>query len=425
MFQHLLVYAPIPSVRYTLWGIFCIFFLGMGCKSQVQQGNTPHNKVWAQKAPYVVMVSADGFRHDYRQLYPTPNLDRIASEGLAAEAMLASFPSSTFPNHYTLATGLYPSRHGIVNNTFYDPGRKEMYMIRDRAKIEDGTFYGGTPLWVLAEQAGMRSATFFWVGSEADVKGTRPSYYYRYDGKIPNQRRVDQAIEWLQLPEAERPHLVMLYFSIVDSRGHRYGPQSDEVQAAVVEVDTLVGQLDRRLQELNIPVNLIVTSDHGMVEVNKEVSILPERMADLSEFTIAKGSALWMLHTDNQAVIQPTYERLKENTGPHLQVYLKEDIPAHLHFRGHERIGDIVLISDPPYMITSWGFPKSTGAHGFDPKSEDMKTIFLAKGPNITAGTSMPPFENVHVYPLVASLLGLKVPKDIDGSRKTWKPYLK
>jgi len=205
-----------------------ILLLLLGACDPVPQQQTTErrNQPAQQDRPYVVMVSLDGFRYDYAEQYQAPHLLRLAQEGASASAMLPSYPSKTFPNHYTLVTGLYPARHGLVGNTFYDSEKADMYRIRDREKVEDGSWYGGTPLWVLAEQNGMLAASYFWVGSEADVQGVRPSYWYPYDGDVPHGERVRQVIEWLELPPAQRPHLITCYFSVVDSRGHQIGRAS-------------------------------------------------------------------------------------------------------------------------------------------------------------------------------------------------------
>ena len=218
--------------------------------------------------PYVILVSLDGFRYDYAKRYHAEHLLALAAEGASApEGMLPAYPSITFPNHYTIVTGLYPEHHGIVANSFYDPARKETYSYHDSKSVGDGTWYGGTPLWVLAEQQGMRSASFFWVGSEADIQGVRPTYYLKFDGKFPNPKRVEQVLAWLRLPPEQRPHLITLYFSDTDTAGHRYGPDSPQVADAVHELDGEIGKLMDGLKDIKLPVDLIVLADHGMVKV--------------------------------------------------------------------------------------------------------------------------------------------------------------
>lgn len=375
--------------------------------------------------PYVVMVSFDGFRYDYAAKYGAENFLEVARQGVTAASLIPSYPSKTFPNHYTLATGCYPARHGLVNNTFYDPTRKETYKTRDRDKVEDGSWYGGTPLWVLAEQQGMLSASFFWVGSEADVQGIHPTYHYQYDGSIPNQYRVDQVIEWLKLPEAERPHLIFLYFSLVDDDGHNFGPDSEELIASVHVADELLGNLRRGLRQLKLPVNLVLVSDHGMIRIDNKNPINPSKIADLSGFEQALGGPFLMLYHEDSTRIAETYTQLKENADRY-QVYLRDSIPEHLHFRDNARIGDILLMAEAPAVIeTNPQFRISPGTHGFDPAAvPEMGAIFYAEGPALEKGVVLPPTENIHIYPLVAHILGLEI-GEIDGSLDIWQNSLK
>ncbi|MGC1594375.1 MAG: ectonucleotide pyrophosphatase/phosphodiesterase, partial [Candidatus Acidiferrales bacterium] len=202
------------------------------------------NSAEQQAKHYVILVSLDGFRYGYARKYDAHNLQALGERGASApDGMIPAYPSITFPNHYTIVTGLYPEHHGIVGNVFYDPTRKQVYSYRDPQAESDGTWYGGTPLWVLAEEQGMRAACFFWPGSEADIQGVRPSYYMKYDAKYPNEKRVEQVLAWLRLPAAQQPHFITLYFSDVDSAGHAHGPDSEEVAGAVHEVDKEVGRL--------------------------------------------------------------------------------------------------------------------------------------------------------------------------------------
>lgn len=406
-----------------------IFFLSLVfllcCKTE-QTAQEKVNSPEAMSKPYLVMVSIDGFRYDYIEKHQARHLQQIASEGIRAESMIPSFPSSTFPNHYTLATGMYPKNHGIVANSFYDPRRDELYRIKDREKVEDGTFYRGTPLWVLAEQSGMLAASFFWVGSEADVQGLHPTYYYTYDSSIPNQTRVDQVISWLELPEEKRPHMITLYFSDVDSKGHRHGPDHDKVKHAVQSLDTLIGQLDDRLQQTGLDVSLIVTSDHGMQQVEQDEVILPERLVSLKNFDkIVKSSTLWAFHSTDSTLVDSTYQRLKNLSKKayegKFRVFKTHEIPEYLHYEGDPRIGQMILTPLAPYVLGRWGIPAGPGHHGYDPYlCTDMHTLFLAKGKSIKQRKIVPSFANIHVYPLAAHLLELAVPEGIDGSMAHW-----
>lgn len=216
--------------------------------------------------PYVVMVSLDAFRWDYDSIYRTPVLDDIARHGVMAERLIPSFPTKTFPNHYTIATGLYPDHHGLVNNSFYAPDLDLVYRIGDRAMVSNGEFYGGEPLWVTARKQGMKSASFYWVGSEAPIQGIQPDYWKVFDDEVAFGDRVDTVLNWLSLPAVKRPHLVTLYFEEPDAISHSYGPFSPETGAVVTSLDSLLGVLRQGLSRLphSKNINLIVLSDHGM-----------------------------------------------------------------------------------------------------------------------------------------------------------------
>jgi predicted AlkP superfamily pyrophosphatase or phosphodiesterase len=233
----------------------------------ISQPARPDNAATQQDKPYVLLISLDGFRYDYADRYHAANLLDLGKKGVAAKALIPSFPTTTFPNHYTIATGLYPAHHGIVENVFWDPERNAQFRYSDPASESDGSWWGGTPLWVLAEQQGMRAASFFWPGSDVEIQHTRPTYFYRYDAGIPNARRVQQVVEWLKLPKRERPHFITLYFSDVDHEGHSHGPDAPETREAVERVDRTLGTLFRQVRGLGLRLDILVVSDHGMAAV--------------------------------------------------------------------------------------------------------------------------------------------------------------
>jgi predicted AlkP superfamily pyrophosphatase or phosphodiesterase len=361
--------------------------------------------------PYVILVSLDGFRYDYAKRYHAEHLLALAAEGASApEGMLPAYPSITFPNHYTIVTGLYPEHHGIVANTFYDPARKETYSYHDSKAVGDGSWYGGTPLWVLAEQQGMRSASFFWVGSEADIQGVRPTYYLKFDARFPNPKRVEQVLAWLRLPPEQRPHMITLYFSDTDSAGHRFGPDSPQVADAVHELDGEIGKLMDGLKEIKLPVDVIVLADHGMVKVDGPPVHLGQFGFDPSGFAPIVGLGLY---PKSDADAQKAYEAMRGKSDK-FAVYRRAEVPAYLHFDSNPREGDPVVVPNGPYLITADADPGApehpVGAHGFDAtRMPEMKALFVAAGPDIRHGVVLPPFENVNVYPLVAKILGLDI----------------
>lgn len=366
---------------------------------------------------YVVLVSLDGFRYDYPEKYDATHLLAIGARGASTpDGMIPAYPSLTFPNHYTLATGLYPEHHGIVANSFYDPARGEYYSFRNPETVRDGSWYGGVPLWSLAEQQGMRTACFFWPGSEAKIAGERPSYYLHYDDQYPDEKRIDQVIDWLKLPAAQRPHFITLYYSNVDHQGHLHGPDSEQVRRAVSHVDYLMGQLEAKLDALNVPVDLIIVSDHGMAKVEGDPIDL-DHYADLRGFK-TDGA---LLYPANEADAERAYQQLKI-ASPSFMVYRRAHVPPDLHYNSNPRIGDPVIVAQEPVLIrahaskSAEGGSTLVGQHGYNPfQMTSMRAIFFAEGPDIRPGTRLKPFENVNVFPFIVKILGLTSPK-VDGS---------
>ena len=383
------------------------------------------NEAISQEAiPYVIMVSFDGFRHDYVEKYEAKNFKRFIKNGASAEAMRPSFPSKTFPNHYSLVTGLYPGNHGLVDNNFYDRKLDLRYSIGNREVVENPAFYGGLPLWQLVQQHGMKSASYFWVGSEAPITGDFPDYYEIYDGNVKNEDRIEAVINWLKLPASERPNYISLYFSLVDDQGHAKGPNG--AKESVLEADRLLGTLMKRLKKVNLPVNVIITSDHGMNEVPNTTENLISyneilEGIDSNTYRLVNSGALAHLYIDNQQNIEEIYTLLKKRE-KHFKVYRKQDFKENWHY-DNDRTGEILIVAEPDHYITSTSSKLRMvangglrGEHGFDPyTTEDMGAIFYAIGPNVSRGTKLPKFDNIHVYPFVARILGIDNLPKIDG----------
>jgi predicted AlkP superfamily pyrophosphatase or phosphodiesterase len=375
---------------------------------------------------YVVLVSIDGFRYDYAKLYGAAHLAAIAKDGVtASDGMLPAYPSVTFPNHYTLVTGLYPEHHGIVAMSFYDPQRKERYAFNDPKTVTDGSWYRGVPLWSLAEKQGMRAACFFWPGSEAEIAGERPSYYLKYDDTVPDEERVDQVVEWLKLPAAKRPHFITLYFAEVDHAGHEYGPDALETRAAVRHVDSEVGTLRSKLAKLHLPIDLVVVSDHGMATEQGD-------WIDLDQYADFAGvqTVGALMYPDSDAAAAKLYAKLRI-VSDKFKVYRRSRMPAELDYTGEPRMGDPVVVATGAYSIRVHGpadsardHPPNKGVHGYDPRIlPEMRAIFYAEGPDIRKGMTLKPFENVNVYPFLAEILGLDAAA-IDGSAAVLEPVL-
>lgn len=385
-------------------------------------------QIYAQQkpAPYVILISLDGFRYDYVKNFKPPYLTEFIRQGVQAEAMIPSFPSKTFPNHYTIVTGLTPGHHGLVDNNFYDPKRKAMYEMKNSAAVIDSYYYGGVPLWQLAKQNGMKSASYFWVGSEMSEEKRHPDYYKPFDDKEDPQKRIDQTLAWLRLPENERPHLITLYFSSPDHEGHDFGPNSIQAKNAVLRDDSLINNLVQGLKKIALPVNVIVVSDHGMAEltVQQDTYIFMDDLFNRRDTSIiaAVGGTQVHLYIRNKKKLDSVYSMLMAKR-KNFSVLRKNEYPDGWNYKV-DRAGDLMIIADQGHYIRggNWdSFLKNAkvgskfGVHGFDPATNpDMRGIFYAKGPNIKSGRTIPQFQNIHVYPLVAKILGLPLP-EIDG----------
>ena len=378
--------------------------------------------------PYVILISADGFRSDFTELYDATFLKTIAHKGVRANFMTPSFPSLTFPNHYSIVTGMYPAHHGLVDNTYFDKASGEEYRMGNKKMVGEGKWYGGTPLWVLAEKQKMLSASFYWVASEADIQNTRPTYYYVYNEKIDIATRIKAVKNWLSLPEEQRPHMITFYFPQVDHEAHTYGPNDAHVAEAVKFVDSSVNALQAELATLHLPINYIFVSDHGMTKVDNEKTMSMPAAIDTAAFRVPWGDALIHLYAKDKAKIEPTYEALKKDTS--ISVYKLDETPNYWHYKTsddkYNRLGDLIVVPHLPKVFNFSTRKTTPGKHGFDNHTTDMRATFMAWGPAFKTGLRIDDFENVNVYPLVAHILGLKIDeKLIDGKLEILKKTLK
>jgi len=378
-------------------------------------------------APYVLLLSLDGFRHDYPDRYPTPAFQRLLREGARAERLIPTFPTKTFPTHYSIATGLYAENHGLVGNRFWDPERQAYYSLGDRTTVEDGSWYRGEPIWVTAERQGMRTAAYFFVGTEAPVGGVSPTRWHRYDDAVTKAQRVDSVLAWLALPEEERPHLITFYFSDLDDHGHAGGPESQEVADAIARVD---GELGRLLEGIDaLPhgdrVYLVIVSDHGMLRAEAsraqplDLDLFPGvRMVESGPY-----ATLWV--DEGGAGRLPALRDSLQAVLPEARVYLRTEMPDRFHFRSDPRIGDLVVVAAGGALVVRPDrVPEEDDfTHGWDNAVPEMGGIFLAWGPGIEGGQVIPGFEAVHVYPLLAHVLGLD-PAPVDGRLEVLAPIL-
>jgi predicted AlkP superfamily pyrophosphatase or phosphodiesterase len=386
------------------------------------------NAVSQQAKPYVILISADGFRSDFSVKYGAKFLQSREAKGIKAEAMIPSYPSLTFPNHYTIVTGLYPSHHGLVNNRFFDVASGKEYNMGNKKMVAEGKWYGGTPLWVLAEKQGMLSASFYWVASEADIQGIRPTYLYTYNESISIEQRIQAVKNWLSLPAEKRPHLITFYFPQVDHDAHEYGPEDPRVGDAVKWVDHSIAQLQAALDPLKLPINYVFVSDHGMTTVDTEHTLAKPAALDTAAFKVPSGDALLHVFAKIPAAIPNALIELRKQNQFH--TYLLDETPEYWHYRKSDdrfnRLGDILLVPKHPNIFNLGTRKTSPGKHGYDNHHPDMQASFQAWGPAFKSGVIIPAFENVHVYPLVGKILGLTIDESsIDGRMNQLKPILK
>lgn len=370
------------------------------------------------QAPYrhVILIGLDGFRADYLERGLTPTLSRLADEGVRAEGgMRPSWPSVTFPNFYTLATGLHPDHHGVVNNTMTDPnlpGRR--FSLGNRTEVMDRVWYdAGEPIWVTAENAGLRTATLFWPGSEAPIHGVRPTYWLPFEKSVPSLARVNILLAWFNLPEAERPRLATIYFDVLDTAGHEYGPGAPETDAVLADVDNAVKALVEGLEKQGIDADLVIVADHGMAPISGErIVFLDDKVAADAINVIGHGPV---------AVLDPVPGREAEveaallGVSPHMECWRKGEVPARLSYGTNPRIPAIVCLAETGWLATTHERTDPArirgGAHGFDNQAPEMRALFIAHGPDFAPGVRLPEMDSVDVQPLLARLLGLTAPQ--------------
>ena len=409
--------------------IFFLIFSNLSAQDTTQHVIANRfNSIEQQEKPYVILISLDGFRWDLADKFDAKNLIRLREMGVKADYLKPSFPSLTFPNHYSIVTGLYPAHHGIVNNIFYDKARDVTFRRADRKMAGDSSWYNGKPLWVLAEEQKMLSAIFYWPGSEISMNGIKPTYFFNYSEIIPLERRINVVKDWLNLPAKKRPHFIALYFPQVDKAAHANNPDSEETKGAVQLLDNAIGKLVEVADNSKLPINFIVLSDHGMTTVDRENTISLPKAIDVNKFIVPPGNSLLNVYAKDQKDIKSTHKALKAEAKDY-KVYLSKNIPKAWHYNKsndtYNRVGDLILVPQLPKVFNINNNQPDAGQHGFDPSITDMHAIFYAWGPNFKSGLKIPAFENVNVYPLIAKILGLNFTHQIDGKEKVLKQVLR
>lgn len=384
-------------------------------------------------AAIVILISIDGWRWDYLERFAPPTLSRLAAEGVRAEGLIPQFPSKTFPNHYTLVTGLTPAHHGIVSNNMRDPVIPGRYSMSNRDVLADPRWWGGDPIWNTAERQGKVAAAMFWPGSETRIGGRQATFWRDFDDDLPNSARVNQLLEWLKLPDGQRPSFLTLYFSDVDNAGHSFGPDAEQTRAAALGVDRSIGELAAGVSAAGLTdrVNYVIVSDHGMAALSRDRMIVVDDYIDPATADVIDWAPVLAL-TPKDGDVEKMYAALRDKH-PHLQVYRRDEIPAKYALAGHSRLPPIVGIADEGWYITSrteterWDrHERNTpgGTHGYDAGAKSMQGLFVATGPRLRSGVVVKPFDNIHVYNLMCAVIGIQ-PSQNDGDFAAVKDMLR
>jgi predicted AlkP superfamily pyrophosphatase or phosphodiesterase len=386
----------------------------------------------SRQKPILVLVSFDGWRWDYMNRARVPHLQALAARGVRATALVPAFPSLTFPNHYTIVTGLYPEHHGIVANAMIDPQIDERFTMSSET-AKDGRWWSGEPIWVTAIRQGQRAASMFWAGSEASIGGIRPTFWRAFDDTLPNADRVKQVLEWLARPPDQQPSFITVYFSEVDHAGHTYGPDSPELFEAAGHLDEALGQLVAGAASLGLSdrLDIVVVSDHGMAALDANRRILIDDYLMPGTVDVVEWGAVLGLQPRIGSV-ENVYRALK-GKHPALSVFKRDQIPARLHYRDNARIPPVVGIADLGWTVTSRerlqadreaGRTPSRGGHGYDPRHKEMHGLFVAAGPHIREHLVVGEFDNVHLYDFLCRLLDVK-PAPNDGNPEVTRRFLR
>jgi predicted AlkP superfamily pyrophosphatase or phosphodiesterase len=416
-----------------LWCAVAMF--GAGCATQPPSPPAATSATQARSAAPtpapLLLISIDAYRADYYDRGLSPTLQMLAKTGVHADSMQPSFPSLTFPNHYTLVTGLRPDDHGIVNNTMFDPVLGK-FSLGNRKSVSDGRWWDeGTPIWETADAHGVRTATMFWPGSEADIHGHHPDYWKPFDDSVNADQRVDQVLAWLDLPPTQRPGFLTLYFDAVDHAGHRHGPDSAQVDAALRHVDAAMARLVAGLKQRHLldRINIIVLADHGMASAPEANSVLLDKLVPLDHVRPVSFGIVAGLNP-KPGYDFTTIERQLEAPQKHMRCWDKTRIPARFHYGHNARVPQLVCLADVGWRITTSDYAAShkgrisIGEHGYDNTDPHMQALFIAHGPAFRSGIRFHAFPNVDVYPLMTHLLHIPAAAN-DGSYQAVEDMLK
>jgi predicted AlkP superfamily pyrophosphatase or phosphodiesterase len=405
-------------------------FIAVVLAATVACGN---ERVLPPERAILILVSIDGFRWDYLDRFQPPTLMKLANDGVRADGLIPQFPSKTFPNHYTIVTGLTLAHHGIISNNMRDRDIAGEFTLSNRDVQNDPRWWGGEPIWNTAEKQGRKSAAMFWPGSEVEIGGRRGTYWTPYDDDMPHAERVKRILDWLRLPEGDRPSFLTLYFSDVDNAGHSRGPDSDDVREAVARVDKSLGAVVAGVKQIGLDdrVNYVIVSDHGMAALSPDRVIVLDDYIDVASADVIDWSPLLGL-TPKDGDVEKMYAALKDKH-PALAIYRGNEIPPEYGLANHPRLPAIVGIAKDGWMIASkrdvgrWDEPNRRapgGTHGYDARAQSMQGLFIAAGPRIRSGMRVKAFENIHIYDFMCAVLGLQPAKN-DGDPAVTRDMLR
>ena len=423
----MIVCYPFPVTR-RLRGILCAVLLALAFVAP----SAAEPPLAQTTRPIVILIAIDGWRWDYIERFRPPVLGGMAAAGVRSEGLIPIFPSKTFPNHYTVVTGLHAARHGITSNNMADPALPWRFTLGNREVQQDTRWWGGEPLWVGVERQGQIAATMFWPGSDVEIAGDRPTFWRPYEHELPNEARVDQLLVWLNEPEPKRPTFLTLYFSDVDTAGHRFGPSAEETRTAALHVDTMVGRLVSGIEQLGLAsrTNYVIVSDHGMAELSRERVIVLDDYLDLATVDLIDSAPIVGIIVRAGDSVESAYRALA-GKHPALQVYTRSTLPEEHRLRNHPRLPDLIGVADDGWHPTTkaWLARDQTtgefpgGNHGYEPKHRSMHGLFVATGSQFKSGIVVPAFDNIHVYVLLCRLLGIS-PATNDGDPAVTASFL-
>lgn len=386
--------------------------------------------------PTVILISIDGFRYDYPEKFAPPTINGLIAGGTRAKWLKPAYPTKTFPNHYTIVTGLHPGSHGLIENNMLDKPTGRVFGLSKAKEVTDPMWWGGEPIWNTAQKQGKISAAFFWPGSEAPIGGMLPRFWKPYVHETPHEVRVDTVLSWLDLPKADRPQFIATYFSDVDDAGHDFGPESQENRAAVMKVDASLKRLMDGLKARGIErsVDILIVSDHGMSPYRNRDSVVLDDLFD-------KSNAERIFWTGEFTQIYPKpgkedeiYRTLKEKLPKGVTIHRSSEFPSRWHLSARNRVAPLVVVADQGKVITSrerfdryqreGNLDKTRGAHGYDNEIVNMRAVFIGHGPNFRSGRVVKAFENVDLYNVMCRILQIK-PAPNEGKLSTVKKLLR